>query len=295
MYILTCYLFFLLYGNRGSTFLFIFMINLSCTLSSDSHFPSNLIERHFLTVFLSQFYDSFVSFCIGNLVFICFHRLLFNILILRKKIPLVKPSCLTIDKSPCICYTRHRVSKAFRPRTCRSLRCNMLESELLDRAEENSFGSINRIAGQWRKLSKRSLMDEAIQKIDDLNLYQVREKIIKEEGWTIERCAKAEQQYRQFLKLMVLVPSTPLVPTPDVDEVWHTHILFTRKYHRDCQEVFGKYIHHNPSEGDGSELHEAFQETTRLFLVHFGVELPAVAKCLSGCCHNRCNGCAGQK
>src|SRR4029077_17061635 len=36
----------------------------------------------------------------------------------------------------------------------------------------------------------------------------------------------------------------------DVDEFWHTHILQTTKYHRDCESVFGKYLHHEPHVGE---------------------------------------------
>ena len=37
-----------------------------------------------------------------------------------------------------------------------------------------------------------------------------------------------------------------LQPEPIADIVWHTHILFTEKYHEDCLEIFGDYIHHRP-------------------------------------------------
>ena len=36
-----------------------------------------------------------------------------------------------------------------------------------------------------------------------------------------------------------------------VDEAWHTFILFTKDYHKFCNEVFGKYFHHMPSISGG--------------------------------------------
>ncbi|AEV39339.1 hypothetical protein PSE_4837 [Pseudovibrio sp. FO-BEG1] len=35
-------------------------------------------------------------------------------------------------------------------------------------------------------------------------------------------------------------------PSKAVDIVWHTHILFTEKYFKDCDEIFGHYLHHRP-------------------------------------------------
>jgi len=32
----------------------------------------------------------------------------------------------------------------------------------------------------------------------------------------------------------------------NVDELWHTFILFTKKYEHYCKEVIGKFIHHTP-------------------------------------------------
>jgi hypothetical protein len=35
--------------------------------------------------------------------------------------------------------------------------------------------------------------------------------------------------------------------SPDVDEVWHAHILFARKYAADCEALCGCFIHHQPN------------------------------------------------
>jgi len=56
----------------------------------------------------------------------------------------------------------------------------------------------------------------------------------------------------------------------DVDEFWHTHILQTMKYHRDCETVFGKYLHHNPHVGkltaeDIDKRNQAAEKTRRLY------------------------------
>ena len=99
----------------------------------------------------------------------------------------------------------------------------------------------------------------------------------KEEGpqWSLERALHAEKWYRRFLFLACKYPNKVVVPSKEIDEVWHTHILDTCKYMSDCDEIFGQYIHHYPYLGqrgasDALYLKESFQETLLLFQKHFG-------------------------
>lgn len=97
-------------------------------------------------------------------------------------------------------------------------------------------------------------------------------------GWTMERARRVEQEYRRWLYLNVLFPQTSLVPTEDVDEMWHTHILDTAAYASDCQIMFGKFMHHFPfagmmGEADMLAHREHAAETGELFLWVFGRQL----------------------
>lgn len=88
-------------------------------------------------------------------------------------------------------------------------------------------------------------------------------------GWSIERATRAIRGYLQFLKAIDQHPTAALVPSQDVDEVWHCHLLDTHKYAADCQWLFGRFIHHNPYLGMGSpeqaaQLTTAWQETQQL-------------------------------
>lgn len=51
------------------------------------------------------------------------------------------------------------------------------------------------------------------------------------------QCYNDENEGKEF---------TPPPPTV-VDIFWHMHILFTKKYHQDCQDIFGYYLHHDPT------------------------------------------------
>lgn len=88
-------------------------------------------------------------------------------------------------------------------------------------------------------------------------------------GWSIERATRALQGYLQFLRAIDQHPTAALVPSQDVDEVWHCHLLDTHKYAADCQWLFGRFIHHNPYLGMGTpeqvaQLTTAWQETQQL-------------------------------
>lgn len=92
---------------------------------------------------------------------------------------------------------------------------------------------------------------------------------------TTEQWNHAEQEYRRFLSLKVLYPSFSLVPSKEVDTVWHAHILDTRAYREDCEAVFGHFIDHYPYFGiygadDYQSLKSAFEETVMLYELHFG-------------------------
>lgn len=48
-------------------------------------------------------------------------------------------------------------------------------------------------------------------------------------GWPNEKADHVEKQYETFLTLSATEP-TSIVPSRDVDDFWHQHILDTRKY-----------------------------------------------------------------
>ncbi len=85
-------------------------------------------------------------------------------------------------------------------------------------------------------------------------------------GWSCDRAANALAGYLQFLRAIALFPQSPLVPSQDVDQVWHCHLLDTQKYAADCQFLFGRFINHNPYAGVGTAaaaraLRAAWQQT----------------------------------
>ncbi len=66
--------------------------------------------------------------------------------------------------------------------------------------------------------------------------------------WPLALAETACQLYKNFLWLNYRYPQELLVPTRDMDECWHIHLLHTKAYEKDCQQIFGYYLHHAPSD-----------------------------------------------
>lgn len=93
--------------------------------------------------------------------------------------------------------------------------------------------------------------------------------------WTHAEAEYCMQLYKNFLLLQKKHLPKSLVPTRQIDEFWHNHILHTREYMTDCDHVFGHYLHHAPAvPGKGDDaLVEDFLKTKQLYLEAFGVAL----------------------
>ena len=131
--------------------------------------------------------------------------------------------------------------------------------------------------------------------ISSLDLESVKYKMMKELGWSLERLDETEMQYKGFLSLSALFPDTPHIPTHDIDEMWHYHILDTRKYMADCQRVFGFYLHHYPFMGlmgddDKARAESLFADTRRGFDA-LGIKLAGLdaSDCGGGCSSSSCS------
>ena len=98
------------------------------------------------------------------------------------------------------------------------------------------------------------------------------------EGWTREQCDDAEVEYKRFLHLNKKFLKSAIVPTDVIDIVWHYHILDTRAYHKDSEQVFGGYFHHFPYFGlrgddDKQNLISSFMQTQAIYEQEFGEKM----------------------
>lgn len=95
------------------------------------------------------------------------------------------------------------------------------------------------------------------------------------EGWSALRADAVEMEYRRFLFLMKKYPDAQASPTVDVDTFWHYHILDTLKYARDCNALFGYFLHHYPYVGIGASANDgdhaaAGERMRKIYNAEFG-------------------------
>lgn len=164
----------------------------------------------------------------------------------------------------------------------------------------NKSENYQRLAKLWKNKSRtRNAIDSHRSlpvAVSRLNFDAIIQKLldpIEGKGMTLGQVEFAASEYRRFLALRVWHPDAELVPNRLIDEFWHAHILDTMAYVRDCEAVFGQYLHHYPYMGLGSaqaqrELEDAFAVTRALYERYFGrypTEESTAARCKGHACH----------
>ncbi len=119
----------------------------------------------------------------------------------------------------------------------------------------------------------KNTKSEAIDAINNLDLTNIKIKLISK-GFTKEQANITEMWYKRFLTLRVNYPGEKLVPNEAIDEMWHTHVLDTRKYAKDCELIFGEFVHHNPAYGNHDEkiVQNDFNQTNLYYRIEFGAD-----------------------
>lgn len=84
-----------------------------------------------------------------------------------------------------------------------------------------------------------------------------------------------------------------MTPSEPLDDIWHAHILDTKKYAEDCDKIFGKFLHHFPYLGmRGAEdkllLEENYDTTKSLFRKELGIEIDVAKNGKASTCYGKC-------
>jgi len=89
--------------------------------------------------------------------------------------------------------------------------------------------------------------------------------------WSLSDATHCCQLYKNFLFLSKKHLPEFLVPTREIDEFWHNHILYTKNYFRDSLAIFGHYLHHDPAspEDNAELLVNGFLKTKQYYLKEF--------------------------
>lgn len=80
---------------------------------------------------------------------------------------------------------------------------------------------------------------------------------------------RAIDRYDDFLHLFRLYPNKFLVPTLDIDLVWHTHQCSAAKYRTFVTERVGRFINHEDKIGRGT-LDDGFTNAEQWYRLQYG-------------------------
>ncbi|GMH97444.1 hypothetical protein TrVE_jg3241 [Triparma verrucosa] len=132
-------------------------------------------------------------------------------------------------------------------------------------------------------------------KFDKESFSPLLSKVSRKEGWDDDYAQLVLDEYIKFFYLASLPTKVHLVPSHDVDEIWHQHILTTKKYQKDCERLVGKFVHHNPSFTleEREKLPPLFDKMKAAYEVHFGRMPENVWQNKADECTHRCDDCGG--
>lgn len=109
--------------------------------------------------------------------------------------------------------------------------------------------------------------------------------------WSYHEAKRGTWRYLMFLFLVTQYPCQTLVPTQEIDVIWHEAMSITAQYRTMCQELCGGIIEHvEESEvqqnSEAEDLDHAFTQTKLLAELDFGVGAFADEDSRrAACCH----------
>lgn len=118
--------------------------------------------------------------------------------------------------------------------------------------------------------------------IDQLDLHYIAECMCSPSyplpRWEMQEAMHCLKLYKNFLFLQKKHYPDMLVPSREIDEFWHNHILYTKNYFQDCLNIFGHYLHHEPASPneDSSILIKDYLKTKQFYLDEFGIPLELI-------------------
>lgn len=132
--------------------------------------------------------------------------------------------------------------------------------------------------------------------VDDQLWDRLVNRIAKDESMERHLAERAMDQALAFLTLCARAPKVGYSPSPLVDIGWHTFILYTKEYASFCEQVAGRFIHHEPSDVPGVDYGTGNIAKTVTALRTHGivVDEPLWANtghdCGGGACGTNCGG-----
>lgn len=109
--------------------------------------------------------------------------------------------------------------------------------------------------------------------LDHYDMSAVTKRIKRKQTLPEHLIEQSVAEFKRLMALCVLGHRGIVVPCEEVDEVWHTFILFTREYADFCQRVAGGYLHHSPPESGVPPAPNQDGPFLSLYARYFGPDL----------------------
>ena len=131
-------------------------------------------------------------------------------------------------------------------------------------AEARLLGKLEPSYELWTKLKAFSF--------DMKGPYPYSKRLAKENEWPYDYTLSVIEEYRKLLYLLATV-GDDLVASPDVEDAWRLHLIYTGSYFRGlCERVLGKRIEHSCDDGSQSPaaMSKRWQKTMDAYRRVFG-------------------------
>jgi len=125
-------------------------------------------------------------------------------------------------------------------------------------------------------MSQEITINEVLVKVEAWDLEKTKRRLVTNETWPERLCTEVDPIYRRLMTLKGFFPTEVLIPPITIDTFWHAHMLDSMVYAQDCQNAFGRFIHHIPFDPAEltpelrSEVRENRDKTLKLYVASFG-------------------------
>ncbi len=110
----------------------------------------------------------------------------------------------------------------------------------------------------------------ALRTLETFDLSPIRDRVLKygvmPPGWIDE----AIFEFRRYLGLHIVSPDPLPMLSKQVDDVWHACLLFSRLYAELCNQVFGRFFHHEADTDPTWAFGPGWETFERLYQTYYG-------------------------
>ena len=86
--------------------------------------------------------------------------------------------------------------------------------------------------------------------VEDVLFGRLVHRVVRDQDMEPQLAERVVDQALAFLGACAANPGARLSPSRLVDHGWHTFLMYTREYAGFCDRVAGRFLHHNPQDGD---------------------------------------------